>query len=173
WDFAATERKQKGDDPDYTVGLRLKRHRGIYYIEDVQRVQATPAEVDRLVKNTALQDGAGVYIGWEIEPGSSGKKVNQQLVQMLAGYVCRGVHPAGDKLQRAKPAAAQALAGNVKVVRGVWVGDFLSEVHGFPDLPHDDQVDALSGAFNLLQEIEPGGAESRIVSRSELATLFG
>lgn len=173
WDFAATARQQKGHDPDYTVGLRLKRHQGIYYIEDVQRIQASPVEVDRLVKNLAGQDGSTVNIGWEIEPGSSGKKVNHQLVQMLAGYACRGIRPDGDKLQRAKPVAAQALAGNVKVVRGVWNGDLFSELHGFPDLPHDDQVDALSGAFSMLQDTGPDRVESRAVSRSRVEELLG
>lgn len=173
WDFAATEKKQAGDDPDYTVGLRLKRHQGIYYVEDVQRAQASAAEVDRLVKNTALQDGRGVMIGWEIEPGASGKKVSQQLTRLLDGWGCRGVHPTGDKLQRAKPAAAQALAGNIKVVRGGWNGDFLSELHGFPDLPHDDQVDGLSGAHNLLQELKPAAGQAQTVSRRRVQELLG
>lgn len=151
WDFAATEKEQRGDDPDWTVGLRLRKVDGIYYIEDVVRERATPADVDHIVLNTASQDGKGVRIGWEIEPGASGKKVNDQLAKMLAGYNCLGVHPDGDKLQRAKPAAAQALAKNIKMVRAEWNSDVLSELHGFPDLPHDDCVDGLSGAFNLIE----------------------
>lgn len=150
WDLAATEKKQAGDDPDWTVGLRLRLYDGVCYVEDVQRARNTAPEVDRLIRNTAAQDGRGVQIGWEEEGGASGKKVSHDLATMLSGYSCRGVRPDGDKLQRAKPVAAQALAGNVKIVRGAWMGDLLSELHGFPDLPHDDQVDALAGAFNLL-----------------------
>lgn len=151
WDFAATEAEQRGDDPDWTVGFRLRKVDGLYYIEDVIRERATPADIDNIVLNTAAQDGKSVRIGWEIEPGASGKKVNDQLTKMLAGYDCIGVHPDGDKLQRAKPAAAQALAKNIKLVRGEWNNDVLSELHGFPDLPHDDIVDGLSGAFNLIE----------------------
>lgn len=173
WDFAATAKKQAGDDPDWTVGARVRRHDGIYYVEDIQRVRVTPGEVDRLVRNTAAQDGINTQIGWEIEPGASGKKVNQQLATMLAGYDARGVHPVGDKVQRAQPAAAQALAGNVRIVRGIWNNDFLSEMHGFPDLPHDDQVDALSGAVSLLAGVEQAAGMSRIVSRAQVAHLLG
>lgn len=151
WDFAATEKEQRGSDPDYTVGLRLRKVGGLYFIEDVVRERATPGDIDIIVRNTASQDGKGVRIGWEIEPGASGKKVNEQLARMLAGYDCLGVHPDGDKLQRAKPAAAQALAQNIKMVRAGWNSDVLSELHGFPDLPHDDCVDGLSGAFNLIE----------------------
>lgn len=167
WDFAATEKEQKGDDPDWTVGLRLKKHDGIYYIEDVVRERMTPPEIDRIAKNTAAQDGKGVRVGWEIEPGSSGVKVNRQLSQMFAGYDCIGVQPTGDKLQRAKPVAAQALAKNIKLVRGAWNSDFLKELHGFPDLPHDDCVDGLSGAFNLLT----GQAGMKVVPNA--ANLYG
>jgi len=150
WDFAATEKKQAGDDPDYTVGLRLKEVDDIWYIEDVARERQEPARIDEIAKNTASQDGRRVEIGWEIEPGASGKKVSRQLAAMFKGYVARGQYPTGDKVQRSKAAAAQAYAGNIKLVAGAWNSAFLAELHGFPDLPHDDQVDGLSGAFNRL-----------------------
>jgi predicted phage terminase large subunit-like protein len=52
---------------------------------------------------------------------------------------------------RAKPASAQAEAGNIKVVRGAWNDVFLRELETFPaPAAHDDQVDALSGALNAL-----------------------
>lgn len=165
WDFAATEQEQRGDDPDYTVGFRLRKVDGEYYIEDVVRERKTPSEIDRIVLATASQDGHGVRVGWEIEPGAAGKKVNDQMTKMLAGYDCIGVPPVGDKLQRAKPAAAQALARNIKMVRAGWNKDVLSELHGFPDLPHDDVVDGLSGAFNLI-ETPPNAAVKQGVVRN-------
>lgn len=174
WDFAATAKKRAGDDPDWTVGVMLRRQRGQFFVLDVQRVQAAPAEVERLVLNAALQDGPGVAIGWEVEPGSAGKMVSQRWSTLLAGFNCRGVAPSGDKLQRAQGAAAQSLAGNVRMVQGPWVGDFLSELHGFPDLPHDDQVDAFSGAFNLLLEMAPvAPVAASVVSRERIRELVG
>jgi predicted phage terminase large subunit-like protein len=53
-----------------------------------------------------------------------------------------------DKEARAKPASAQAQAGNIKLVCGRWNAQFLDELENFPEGAHDDQVDALSGAFN-------------------------
>lgn len=150
WDFAATEKKLRSDDPDYTVGGKLKEVDGEFYVLDIVRERQEPAKIDRIVLNTATQDGRQTEIGWEIEPGSSGKKVSRQLATMLRGFIARGQYPVGDKVQRAKPAAAQAEAGNIHLVRGAWNSAFLAELHGFPDLPHDDQVDGLSGAFNRL-----------------------
>ncbi len=173
WDFAATEKQRKGQDPDYTVGLRLRRWRGIYYIEDVVRDRQAPAEVERMVRNTAEQDGKGVKIGWEVEGGSSGKMAKHHFAKLLEGFAFEGTPVSGDKVQRAGPAAAQALAGNIKLVRGVWNSDFLSEVHGFPDLPHDDQVDALSGAFAMVVGMpETQTVTSQVVARDVIAQLL-
>jgi phage terminase large subunit-like protein len=35
-------------------------------------------------------------------------------------------------------------------VKAPWNNEFLSELEGFPERKHDDQVDALSGAFDAL-----------------------
>jgi len=51
---------------------------------------------------------------------------------------------------RANPVSSQAEAGNVKLVRGKWINDFLDEAELFPYGAHDDQVDAVSGAFEML-----------------------
>jgi predicted phage terminase large subunit-like protein len=53
-------------------------------------------------------------------------------------------------LARAQPWIAKAEQGKVALVRGAWTGDFLAEVEAFPQGAHDDQVDALSGACQLL-----------------------
>lgn len=174
WDFAATEAAQKGDDPDWTAGLRLRRVNGFTFIEDVRRERGAPAEVKRLVKATATQDGYSVAVGHEVEGGSAGKFVQQEIAQLLAGWTVRGVRPVADKVTRAGPVAAQALAGNVKLVRGDWNDAFLRELHGFPDLPHDDQVDALSGAFALAVTMGEGmGTPAQVVSREKITQILG
>ena len=174
WDFAGTVKKAAGDDPDWTVGVRMRRVDGVFYVEDVQRVRASWAEVKRLVKATATHDGPGVAVGWEVEPGSAGKAVSAELVQLLAGWSAKGVHPQGDKVQRASGLAAQALGGFVRICRGEWNGAYLAELHGFPDLAHDDQVDASSGAFGLLAGVGSGeAAAARVVSRADVAGMLG
>jgi predicted phage terminase large subunit-like protein len=76
------------------------------------------------------------------------------IVSLLAGFDGVGIPPQGDKITRAKALAAQSLAGNVKLLRGDWNETWLNHMHGQPDLPHDDIMDASSGAFNVLVTIE-------------------
>jgi phage terminase large subunit-like protein len=56
----------------------------------------------------------------------------------------------GGKLTRFGPFSSQCRAGNVKILRGRWNEDLLRALEGFPDLAHDDQVDACSGAVEML-----------------------
>jgi predicted phage terminase large subunit-like protein len=137
-------------DPDFTAGVKLRRVGDLYYVLDAIAEQAAPARVDALIKNTASQDGQAVMVRFEREGGASGVRDARTTTAMLAGYDVRAVQPQGDKVMRAKGLAAQALAGNVKLVRGAWNGRFLKVLHEFPDGAHDDEVDAASGAFNDL-----------------------
>lgn len=159
WDFAATEKAQKGDDPDYTVGTRLRKANGKYYIVDVIRERMSPAQLEQLITNVASQDGKNVTVRWEQEAASSGKIATSRFAAVLAGYDARGIRPQGDKLTRALPFSAQVEAQNVKLKRAEWNEGWLTELHHFPDAPHDDCVDSASGAFNFLARY---GAEVRV-----------
>ena len=55
-----------------------------------------------------------------------------------------------DKLTRALPFAARCAAGNVSVVRAGWTEAYLDELCSFDKSAHDDQVDASSGAYAML-----------------------
>jgi predicted phage terminase large subunit-like protein len=72
--------------------------------------------------------------------------------QMLVGITLRSVNVAKDKITRALPVASRAEAGKVKLVRGEWISDFLDEATVFPHGEHDDQVDAVSGAVQMITE---------------------
>jgi hypothetical protein len=69
---------------------------------------------------------------------------------VLSGFVVKAIRPTGDKMTRALPWASAAEAGNVKLVRGDWNKAFLDEVSMFPVGAHDDQIDAVSGAYHTL-----------------------
>ena len=56
----------------------------------------------------------------------------------------------GSKETRAEPFEAQVQAGNVHLVAGAWVQDFLDECERWPRGKYRDQVDAAAGAFNKL-----------------------
>lgn len=161
WDLAATEKKMDvttekkrsgSSDPDFTASNKMKKLNGIFYILDATADQIGPTDADTKMKNTASQDGRECKIRWEEEGGASGKRDSSHLVKLLAGYDCRGIRPQGDKIVRAKPLAAQAEAGNVKLLRGAWNERWLRHMHGQPDLAHDDEMDAGSGAFNELTD---------------------
>jgi predicted phage terminase large subunit-like protein len=72
--------------------------------------------------------------------------------EILVGYSFRGDKVTGDKAFRAAPLSSAAEAGNVKLLLGAWVEDFLDEAEAFPDSRHKDQVDAVSGAVNALTQ---------------------
>jgi predicted phage terminase large subunit-like protein len=145
WDKAAT-----AGSGDWTVGLRMQRRGGEYYIVDVQRCQESSGAVKALIRQTAALDGPTVRIGMEQEPGSSGKDVIEDYRRELAGYAFQGVPATGSKQVRAEPLAAQAEGGNVKLLRAPWNPGFLDEICSFPTGAHDDQVDAAAGAFRVI-----------------------
>ena len=152
WDLAATKKGVgKGDrDPDFTASVKMGTHRGIIIIADVTADQVDPARADANIENIAKQDGKDVQIRWEEEGGASGKRDSYHIATMLNGYDVKGIPSRGDKITRAKPLAAQALVGNVKLLRGSWNEMYLNHMHGQPDLPHDDIFDASSGAYEQL-----------------------
>jgi predicted phage terminase large subunit-like protein len=156
WDLAATEKTQD-NDPDWTVGLKLGRDEtGYLYVLDVIRERVGPFEVEQLLKNTASQDGKTCKIGWGKDPGQAGKAQTLNFVRMLAGYWVMPEAETGDKVTRFGPASAQCRAGNVKILRAPWNEDFFRQLEGFPELVHDDDVDAFSGAMELMHAQGPG-----------------
>ena len=46
--------------------------------------------------------------------------------------------------------SAQCRAGNVAILWAQWNEEFFRSLEGFPDLAHDDDVDALAGALELM-----------------------
>jgi predicted phage terminase large subunit-like protein len=151
WDLAATEPKKDTDDPDWTSGCLMGEKGGQYWIIDVTRTRSTPKNVETLISNTALMDGREVEIHMEQEPGSSGvNTIDHYQRNVLRGFAFYGDRVTGKKEVRANPLSSAAEAGNVFLVRGTYINDFLDEMLGFPYGAHDDQVDSASGAFSKL-----------------------
>jgi len=85
------------------------------------------------------------------DPGSAGVAEAQACARALDGFDVRFETASGDKETRAKPVSAQAEAGNIKLLRAPWNDDFLRILENFPAGRHDDEVDALSGAYGYVQ----------------------
>lgn len=153
WDLAATvENPKKRNDPDWTVGALLAlAPDGRWYVEDVVRTRSSPLEVEKLVAQTAALDGKAVLVRMEQEPGSSGVGVIDHYRRLvLPGYDFDGIKPTLSKQERAAPVARAAEASNLLVCSAPWNRVLIDEFCGFPRLPHDDQVDAVSLAMESL-----------------------
>ena len=152
WDLAATEKGQgkRGYEPAYTVGLRMKRYKDFFLIDDVRRFQKNPNDVESEILSTAITDGKNVEIWMEQEPGSAGINSIENYKKLLRKFTFRGRQESGSKVLRASKTAADAGNGKIKLMRGIWNNPFLDEVDFFPDSHFKDQVDALSGAHDKL-----------------------
>jgi predicted phage terminase large subunit-like protein len=148
WDLAATETETAA----FTAGVKVAEKDGIYYIEDARRDRQSPAGVERMIKNTADQDGIEVTQSIPKDPGQSGIAQAAAYAKLLAGIDARFSPESGDKEARALPVSAQAEIGNVKIVRGPWNDDYLDELCSFPSGSFKDWVDATSRAFAKLFE---------------------
>ena len=154
WDMAATEK----DSACFTAGVKIARDKnGVYYIESIIRTQKEPLGVEQLIRQTADMDGQRVRIAIEQEPGSSGKNtIDNYRRRILPDFAVIAEKVSGSKFERAMPFSSQAEAGNIKVIRGHWNNDFFEEVELFPDSKYKDQVDACTGAYNLLSSPSSG-----------------
>jgi predicted phage terminase large subunit-like protein len=147
YDLAATKKTKS----DYTAGVKL----GIdsqenIYILHVYREQKTPTEIELDILNNAISDSRQCQIRLEAE-----KQGIVQLDYILAnpkfrGFVIDGKAPEGDKYTRATGIASRMKAGKVFMAHGEWNQAFVDELNVFPYGAHDDQVDALSGAYDAL-----------------------
>jgi predicted phage terminase large subunit-like protein len=175
WDLAATEPGQANPDPDWTAGLLLGRHpNGSWVVRHVARTRDRPEGVEKLIRHHASDDGRPVTVSIEQEPGSSGKATIAHYQRtVLSEYEVRGLRSTGSKEERARPVSAKAEAGLITLVRGPWIGAFLEELEVFPSDAHDDQVDALSGAFIQLEQQGGVSLESYMPSEAPTVTRKG
>jgi predicted phage terminase large subunit-like protein len=150
WDLAATAAAGSAN-PDWTSGVKICREAsGQFVVSDVVRLRGGPHEVEAAILAAAAKDGPGTLIGLPQDPGQAGKMQVQYLIGRLAGYRVQATPETGSKTTRAGPVASQLNGGNMALLRAAWNGKFLDELGSFPNGLKDDQVDALSRAFNTL-----------------------
>lgn len=151
WDKAATQ-----DGGKFSAGVLVAVAGGGVYIEDVVRGQWSTGNRRKVMLQTAQMDqahyGRGVRTVIEQEPGSSGKDSVDDEIKLLAGFIVEADRPTGDKDVRLEPFAAQAEAGNVKLVQGAWNPAYLEELCAIPNGAYRDQSDATSGGYNRLNQ---------------------
>ena len=143
WDLAASK-----DAGDWTVGGSLAIKDGVTYIGDIVRERGGPDEIESLIVNTSKADGRTTFQSLPQDPGQAGKAQAAYLGKKLQGIRFEFTPETGDKATRASPFAAQVNAGNVKMLRAEWNDALIHEMRTFPMGKNDDQIDALSRAYN-------------------------
>lgn len=151
WDKAATSPSAAGPDPDWTRGVRVALlDTGEYVVEDLQSLRAGPAEVERLIRRTAEIDGVGVEVGAWQDPGQAGIVDVDRMRDVLLGYSFQAIRAARDKATYARVWTPLAKAGRFIFLARDWLPEAFAELEGFPLRAHDDIMDALSGAMQML-----------------------
>ncbi|HEX4936991.1 MAG TPA: phage terminase large subunit [Gemmatimonadaceae bacterium] len=150
WDLGATA------DGDPTRGVLLgDRGAGAtprWVVLDVATVRGPPHEVEALIVATAARDGRAVTVCLPQDPGQAGLAQVQHLTRKLSGYRVEHRRPSAAKVTRWGPVSSQVGARNVALVRAPWTAGLIAEGHAAPDGPHDDQLDALADAFDVLAD---------------------
>jgi predicted phage terminase large subunit-like protein len=178
WDFASQRPTEEEPDPDYSAGLKMVKVMmpppsivaqaqekfitlpppPYWIVMDVVRGQKEPDQVEEMVSGAAHRDGVMVPISIEQERGASGKQtLASYRLHVVPGFRVIRLWNVGDKLTRAADVAAMFNKGRVFLLEGPWIEAFLDELgvfNGKAGQAHDDQVDALSGAYIQLEKLE-------------------
>jgi len=157
WDKAGTE-----GGGARTAGVLMHKMKGgpvEFVIEDVVKGQWSAGSREKRIKQVAELDAeemgskTAVKVWVEQEGGSGGKESAENTVRNLKGFSAFKESVQGDKVTRAEPLSAQVEIGNVALMKGPWVKEYVEELEMFPAGSYKDQVDASSGAFNKLMNL--------------------
>jgi predicted phage terminase large subunit-like protein len=125
------------------------------YIRDGFAMKAEYPEVKAAMIQQALVDGRGVRILVETVAFQLAAFQELQRVPELVGYSIVGEKPKGGKIERLRPAQDRAVQGQIHLVRGAWINDFLDEITSITvemEQEHDDYGDALSALVKNVPE---------------------
>lgn len=149
WDLAASVKTQA--DFSASACVALDEGTGFVYIRDLIKMKDEWPEVRKMIIATATAE-KNVAVG--IESAMHGLAATQELLRLpeLVNTRLNSIHVDKDKVSRALPVASRAEQGKVKLVRGNWIPDFLDEATSFPHGRHDDQIDSVSGAFQMISQ---------------------
>lgn len=148
WDMTFKGKK----DSAYVVGQVWGRNGGDKYLLDQIRAKmdfpATVLAVKALTKK--WPQATAKYI----EDAANGPAIIDTLKHDIQGLIAR--KPDGGKEERAAAVSPSIEAGNVYLPDlsiAPWIGDLLSEVAAFPKGTYKDQVDTLTQALIVLQQV--------------------
>lgn len=167
WDLALSEKQSA----DYTAGALLGvnyKSGAIYLLEVVKRRLAwakvkeqilTQARIDTIGypqnkarnRNRVMRQGIEGVAGFRVAVDEVKKSLLGEVsVELKNPPTKSSGEGGGSKLLRAQPWLVKLEKGNMFCVRGPWTKDFIDELDNFPDGAHDDQIDAVSIAHEMV-----------------------
>jgi predicted phage terminase large subunit-like protein len=150
WDWAVTV----SEAADYSAGAlcAYNKPRDELYILHVWRGKLPWPKLETRIVEMAHADKGETLTRYAAEAVAGFGTAFDSLREKLKGVVTleKRNPPKGGKLIRAQQWFVKVEASRVYLVRGAWNKDFLDELAVFPLGKHDDQVDAVSVAFEAL-----------------------
>lgn len=153
WDLASLE-----NSGDFTVGILMGSYcpEGAswdhFVILDVQRKQTRDPIGLILSANMMDQFWGKVSVAIEMQPAAAGVLLDRQIRERLSDC-CEiiSVRPAGSKEFRFGPLAGAMGYGDISILGGPYVPEFISELDEYPGR-YDDQADGAAMAYKSLVE---------------------
>jgi predicted phage terminase large subunit-like protein len=153
WDLAVSVKTSA----DYTASIAGAIDSfGNIYLRDMIRGRWEWPDTRRLLINTAKHEK--IPLGIE-EAGVQAGFIQELLRdKKLQGTSIKGYRPEKDKLTRALAWISRAESGKLFLIKGPWINEFLNECQLFTGHgdKHDDQIDAVSGVYNMLNRVTTG-----------------
>jgi phage terminase large subunit-like protein len=149
-DFAHSEKQRIKHDPDFTSAtlVGFKQIDGLWnmYVKHVFRTQAAVTKRDRALAGLIGNDEPSVHVLLERTTDSL-DACDQWKEKLWGKRIVEEWKPKIDKIVRASHLEPIFDAGNVHVLKGEWVREWVDEVQVFPAGSHDDMVDNLGAGF--------------------------
>lgn len=147
WDLAWT----KETTSDFTAGAKVGlTPDGTVVVAHMIHGRMEWPDAVKCISATAKVDGPAVRQGIEVVGAQAGALQTLLRDPMLVAHCLEAVQVTKDKLTRALPLVARSEQGKLAMVRGEWNQRFVDELCAFPESEHDDMVDAVTGAWSLL-----------------------
>lgn len=156
WDLAFKETATS----DYVAGQVWGRCGANKYLLDYYKERADISKTMEAIKDFSAK--WPLAMAKLVEDAANGPAVIQLLTGKVPGLIA--VRPEGGKIARAHAASPSVESHNVYLPHPAlypWVSQFVESCAGFPNLAHDDDVDAFTQAmirFLLKKEYAPPGA---------------
>ena len=150
WDVASSDALSNND---FSAGVKMVRYDDYAVITDLVHGRFG-GQINTIIKNTAFNDTPNTHIYIETGVAGAGELLYQEWKKQLKGYIVERAKLAGrgNKADRATPLKNAIEDGKVYIniedesLRQV----LLDELTGFPNMAHDDIVDAIAHCFNYL-----------------------